>query len=361
LSPAGSANKGGDPGFSAIPGRIDSGLIFVLDPGRITPPDAGGLAWRRAGTLLRGLTCRRLQGSLAVKGDRLALEVTTQLDREPQAPRPPAQAPTVQPGWLERVPSAGAMAVVSVALEPSAESWSFIFDVADQVERADPARTKLAPLRERLTLLAAVAGVSLEADLLPHLRGLTASPMSDGHQPGVPTGLLLVLHTDAEPAAARLTSLVLPRLSTLITGKKQVDDRPEGAAGPSDARKLGTAGGRGLTVWTQGQDVLVAWGDDIFTACRDLVGRPNRSVARLLGGWAPKRAPQRLAAVWPARCWMPRSGAAFGSPAWRTLAEDPPVVSWGWNEGATAVDLVQCSGLRQRIQGFLEQVPGIGR
>jgi len=352
----------GESAESAIAGalgRLDSGLLFVLDPRRLSVPGDGALGWRRAAELFRGLECRQMQGSLALKGERLALEVTTLLDRDARAQRPAAIMAAVEPGWLEQVPSAGAMGVVSVAFEPSAAFWSSAFEVADRVERADPARADLAPLRGRLNLLAAAVGVRLEADLWPHLRGLTASIMRDGEQPGVPTGALLVLHVDAEGAAERLATDVLPRLGTLVTGKKRPEERPGVAAGAGDAKKLGMVSGRALTVWRRGRDVLVAWGDDVCTACRDVTGRPERSVAPLCGGWARegKRAPQRVGAVWPARCWSPARGPAAASPAWRTLAEGAPVVWWGWNEATTAFDTVHCSGLRERVHRFLDQVP----
>ncbi|MFI5458630.1 MAG: hypothetical protein ACHRXM_24620 [Isosphaerales bacterium] len=362
LRPTGPA-RAGESVIAGALDRLDSGLLFVLDPGRLTAPGDGELAWRRATELFRGLECRRLQGSLALKGERLALEVTTLLDRDTRTQPPAATTAAVEPGWLERVPAAGVMGVMSMAFEPSAAFWSSAFALADRVERADPARAELAPLRGRVNLLADVAGVKLEVDLWPHLRGLTASIMRDAEQPGIPTGALLVLHVDAEASAERLATELLPRLGTLLTGKKRPEERPRAAAGPGDARKLGMVNGRGLTVWQRGRDVLVAWGDDVWTACRDVTGRPERSVAPLCGGWARegKRAPQRVGAVWPARCWSPIRGPAATSPAWRTLAEDPPVVWWGWNEATTAFDSIHCSGLRQRVHRFLDRVPGSGQ
>jgi len=340
--------------------RLDSGLLFVLDPGRLTVPGDGSLALRRAALLFRGLECRRLQGSVALEGERLALEVTTNLDRDARTQPPAAPMAAVEPRWLELVPSAGVMGVVSLAFEPSAAFWTAAFAVADRVDRADPARAELAPLRGRLNLLAAAAGATLEADLWPHLRGVTASIMRDAEQPGVPTGALLVLHIDAEAAAERLATDVLPRLGTLVTGNRRPEERPGAAAGAGDARKLAMVSGRGLTVWRRGRNVLVAWGDDVWTACRDVTGRPERSVAPLCAGWARegKRAPQRVGAVWPARCWSPVRGPAVASPAWRTLADGPPLVWWGWNEAITAFDSIHCSGLRERVHRFLDQVPG---
>ncbi|HKI41819.1 MAG TPA: hypothetical protein VKA66_15910, partial [Mycobacterium sp.] len=139
--------KAGESVVADAVDRLDSGLLFVLDPGRLTVPGDGALAWRRATELFRGLECRRLQGSLALKGERLALEVTTLLDREARTQPPAAKAAAVEPAWLERVPSVGAMGIVSVAFEPSEAFWSSAFALADRVDRADPARAELAPLR----------------------------------------------------------------------------------------------------------------------------------------------------------------------------------------------------------------------
>jgi len=250
--------------------------------------------------------------------------------------------------------------VVSVAFEPSAAFWSSAFALADRVERADPARAALAPLRSRVDLLAKAAGVSLEADLWPHVRGLTGCIMGSREQPGTSTGALLVLHVDGDAAAERVATEVLPRLGTLVTGKKRPGERSGAAVAAADPRKLGMVSGRPLTAWRRGRDVLVAWGDDVWTKCRDVEGRPERSVAPLCNGWARegKRPPQRAGAVWPARCWSPSRNLATASPAWKVLEEDPPVVWWGWNDHSSAFDSIGCPGLRQRVHQFLDQVPG---
>ena len=84
---------------SAIPGlgnRVDSGLIFDLDPGRMNAK-AGTTANRRAAALLQGLGCRWMSGNLAFKEDVLALEVTTLLGHgEASRPLPAAKPVTVE-------------------------------------------------------------------------------------------------------------------------------------------------------------------------------------------------------------------------------------------------------------------------
>ena len=206
--------------------RLDSGMLFVFDPAQLWLSRDSGVARRRVAALFRGLECRRLQGCVALTGDRLALEVTMLIDRSIPKQSPPAATATVERGWLERVPSAGVLGVVSVAFEPSAGFWTSAFALADGVDRADPARADLLPLRSRLDLLATAAGVRLEVDLWPHLRGLTASVMGTAEQPGIPTGALLILHVDTDAAADRLAAEVLPRLGTLLTGRKRPEQRP---------------------------------------------------------------------------------------------------------------------------------------
>jgi hypothetical protein len=278
---------------------------------------------------------------------------------------------------------------VSLAFEPSASFWDWAFTLADRVERTDPARAELAPLRARINLLAVTAGVRPEVDLWPQLRGLTACIFGDSADPGQPTGALLVMHVDTEAAAARLSTEVLPRLGALFTGKKPGERHSRaavagpGAAGaaaleartpevpaadartrgadrePEASRRVATVSGRELIVWRRGRDVLVAWGDDALAAARSTASNPDRSVAALCTGWGRegKPAPQRVGACWPARCWSPARGPSRVTPAWRVLAEGPPVVWWGWTEPASASDSIQCAGLRERVHRFLDQLP----
>ena len=113
------------------------------------------------------------------------------------------------------------MGVISLAIDPSAAFWDSAFALADRVERLDPAKAAVAPLRARFNLLAASAGARPEADLWPHLRGVTVSLKGDPNQPGRITGLLLVLHGNAEPSAERLANEFLPRLGALLPGGKR--------------------------------------------------------------------------------------------------------------------------------------------
>jgi hypothetical protein len=89
------------------------------------------------------------------------------------------------------------------------------------------------------------------------------------------------------------------------------------------------------------------------------VAHPERSVASLCNGWirAGKTPPQRVGAVWPARCWPAFRGLDPTTPAWRVLAQGPPAVWWGWNDPVTAHDSIFLGDLRLRVRRFLEELP----
>ncbi len=167
---------------------LDSGLFFRLDPGRMTTPRAGSLGLRRAIEALRATNCRRAEGALALRDGRLTLEVATTLEERAATRGVVTRPPVMDPAWLEHFPASNAMAFMSVAVDPAPAFWDGAFALADRVERADPTRSGVAPLRARLNLMAAAAGVKPEADLLPHLRGVSACLWGDPLQPGRPVG-----------------------------------------------------------------------------------------------------------------------------------------------------------------------------
>jgi hypothetical protein len=240
----------------------------------------------------------------------------------------------IDPSWLDLTPAAGAIAVASIAVHSTPAYWDSAFALADALEKTDPSRAEMAPLRTRLNLLAAGAGARLEADLWPHILGVTAEILGDASRPGQVTGGLLALHLDSSDAALRLISHTLPRLAKLL-------DR-----------------GRDVVFWQNRSNVLLAWGEEAATAAKGAAANPALSVAACCANWqkAGKPAPQRLGVVWPARCWPLSAGPTAKSAAWSALAEDPPVVWWGWNHENTAVDSVRWRGLDRRVRNFLEQI-----
>ena len=112
-------------------------------------------------------------------------------------------------------------------------------------------------------------------------------------------------------------------MGALLTGNNANAPQKRLAAGES--QRVATLNGRGLTVWRQGRDVLIAWGDDVLPAARAAAAQPDRSVAPRCTAWARegKPAPQRLGAVWPARCWSPARDPSGVTPAWREPGGGP--------------------------------------
>ena len=356
---------------SAIPNlanRVDSGLFFDLHPERMNTT-AGTTTNRRAAAFLQGLGCRRMSGNLALKDDRLALEVTTFLGQtEPSRSLPAAKPVAVDPSWLTWIPARDVMAVVSLAFEPGAAFWNSAFALADRVDRADPSRAQVAALRTRINLLTTAAGARPEVDLWPHLRGVTASLMGDPNQPGRPAGGLVVLHTDGAAGAKRIAIDVIPRLSALWTGKKP-DGEPirQLPPGPNGRRSTGGRRAPAGVSWRSFASGFLA-----RPRCGDRVER--RRLERVEGGGGTARSVGRRSLYrlderrkyGPPNVWARLAGRAAGLPirgldttslAWKALAQDPPAVWWGWTGSGEARDLVQYSGLRNRVRQFLDQIP----
>jgi hypothetical protein len=328
---------GSKAGLPAVPvsGKpLLSGASFALDVGRLAREPAPPLPARALAELLRGLSCRRVEGSLALEGDSLGLDFSMLLRpdagvgsalREGFAP--------IDPAWLECIPASGAMAVITLAFRPTREFWDSAFALADRLEKTDPGRAETAPLRARLTLLARTAGVRLEAELWPHLIGLTAGILGERRRPGRPTGAVVALHLDSDTAAERLLTQSGPGLAKLI--------------------------GRDVTAWRAGRNIIAAWGNGAEAAARDAAANPERSVAPLCTTWsrAGKPVPHRLAAFWPARCWPLEREALAPWAAWSVLAEDPPALWLGWDEETKSFDTIRWAGLDRRVRRFLDQIP----
>jgi hypothetical protein len=337
-TPLPTATGRADPEEAALAGPgapFGSGAIFDLDPIRLATEPTLPLPARAAGELLRGLSCHNLHGRLALEGDCLGLDFSTLVRIEDAAGSTlwNGTAP-IDPAWLESVPSSGAMAVAMLAFRPTREFWDSAFALADRVEKTDPARAELAPLRTRLNLLAMTSGIRLEADVWPHLSGLTAAVLGDTSRPGRPTGVLLALHLDSEVAAEKLVSQSARGLAKLI--------------------------GREVAAWRKGRDVVVAWGNGVATAARDAAARPDLSVAPIYRTsmlQAGKPPPHRLVVFWPARCWPLEKDAFARSPAWSVMTDDPPALWLGWNQENKAIDSINWPGLERRVHRFLEQIP----
>jgi hypothetical protein len=319
---------------AGLPADRDSGTVFRLEPARLATLRGDSIWQRRAIEALQAFGYQQVEGGISLDGGSLRIEASARSDgRRPRAPGPGPKAIDVT--WLESLPSDGVMAAFSTVIDPDLASWDRAFAAADRIERVDPARAGLAPLRARLNLLAMGAGLNLEADLRPHLRGMSACLLGVSTRPGRPIGMLIVLHLDEPATAQRLVKRVQPRIGAL-----------PGAEATS----------RAVGLSQRDRDVWIAWGDGVRASTAGAHPAPGRSLAALCGGWAAegRRPPARVAAFWPARLWPP---AALPGAAAQALAEDPPVIWWGWSEPGREQDLFQWAGLRGRVRSFLASLP----
>lgn len=330
------------------PGNLDragediTGVAFQLVPGRWVVPTGASVPLRRALELLRGLPRRSVEGVLTIHDDRMAIDLTSRGEA--------VRSHAIEPEWLDWMPLESSAALACLAIGGDAAHWDALFALADRVDRADPEHANLAPLRARLNLLAAAARVPLEADLWPHLRGLTFGLLADGATAGAIRGGFLALHLDDEASARKLMEQTLPRLASL---RGRPETKP---ATDTESLSLGNLDGVPLSATARGRTLLTAWGDDTLAAILRTREHPERSVRSIL---APgrDRVPVRLAAFWPGRLRLPVAGLDGPTPLSESLAEGPPIIWTGWNEGEVARDQVSWPGLSALVRRFLGRIP----
>jgi hypothetical protein len=310
----------------------------------------GSLLLRRAIELMRGLGCRCIEGRAGLQGGLAELETRSLM--VPLRVIGPAvmKRRRIEVEWLRWMPASRTAALVCFATGEGAAYWDAGFALADRVDRADPTRAQLAPLRTRVNLLATAAGVRLEADLWPHLRGVTAGLLANPNEPGELAGACLALHMDQEAAAKQLVGDVLPRLVALRNGLK--------ASTPvaTEPRSLGKLNGRPLAAASRGRTVIIAWGDGILSASLHCQEHPDQSLLPYVEPGL-KNAPDRLGAFWPGRLRLPIEGLDGSTPLERSLAQGSPILWTGWSEGELARDRVTWPELRPTIHRFLSRIP----
>ncbi len=84
----------------------DSGLLFQIEPGRLTVPAHGTVATRRLIELARGLGCRLITGSLGLVGEQLDLEIASQLEPGGRSATGDSGSLAIDPRWLTMDPGA---------------------------------------------------------------------------------------------------------------------------------------------------------------------------------------------------------------------------------------------------------------
>ncbi|OJW17109.1 MAG: hypothetical protein BGO49_08165 [Planctomycetales bacterium 71-10] len=293
--------------------------------------------WARPIAAVRASGLRLATGVLGLRDDRLDLDLGSDFD--------PAKAalldvPPVDAAWLAWMPADATRAAVALSAGRGPAFWDALFDLADRVDRADPARAQLQPLRARLNLLALVRGVRPEADLWPLVRGVAAGAFDDG---GAVVAIVAGTPEDADRIARRV---VLP-LAPLLGGKPA-------AAAPGEVVAIGRASGKPVETAVRGATVLIGWGEGSLGRALKSAEAPEQSVAPLVA--AEGRPAGRVGAFRPGLLPLPASIGRAG-PLAATLAEAAPAV-WrgGWDDGR-AWDVVRWGDLRRVVARFLERVP----
>ena len=323
------------------PGRKENrseGLLIRMDPERLGRSQS--VPARQAAQMLLGMGVRASQGYLVLQDDevfpsRLDLIVLSKIE----GPSFPAY---IDPKWLEEIPGS-ASAVFMIAFDPRPEMWDATFAMLDRVQKADPSQAKTAPIRTRLNLLAAAAGVRPEVDLWPKLRGISGHVFVDPRAPTRVESATATLHLSDESAAKKIAEEFAPKVAKFLR-------LVPGEGG--EIRTLGRVSGRPLFLSRRGAAVWIGWGEKSLGK----VGRREDSAHFLLDVRIPGHEDprvSRLVAVWPGRAAI----APAGSPLAAGLEGSPPVVWKGWTGPDRSYDRISSPDLKPALQRFLERLP----
>jgi hypothetical protein len=325
-------------GAGSAGNRSVSELHVRFDPQAL--PNTSSLTSRRFVEALRGTGIRTLQGTAELRDESMVVELTG------NRAGPALSDCALDASWLDWIPADSTAAVVSIAVDSRPGAWNRLFELADRIEKLDPTRAEVAPLRTRLNLLALAAKVNVEADLLPSLRGLTIAALASPD--GALSGAIVLIHATDVSVARRIQTVVIPRLvSAWIKGG-------DPAAGPEGIRMLGRLSGRPLQVTSRESTVLIGWGDSALSLAREAKERPDRSAGKVIrSGWGSK-VPQRAGAFWPGRVQVP---ASQDSPWSLALPGSAPVLWHGTSDVSATHDAVRWSDLRGLVRRFLERIP----
>ena len=285
---------------------------------------------------LRALGSAQCSGRLRLEGDTLSFELTSSIDRPPQA------SAAIEPSWLDPIPVSGTIAAFAVAFEPTPEAIAAAFALADRVEKADPAHADVAPIRTRLNLLAAVARVRPDIDVWPRVKGVSGFLLADERKDI--GGALIVVHMVDGESAKRMVAETIPRL--LATYSKPA--RP-------DAPAQLTFQGQTINAEVIDRDVWLTWGQKLLAPPLSTPrgSRPDRRGldCERVGKFESRNAPGPSGP--DASGHSPRSGSALD----RVLDEAPPVVWLGSLDGRTLVDVIQWKGLHDLVKQVLDVLP----
>ena len=252
------------------------GLPFRLDRGRSSPgaePRPSGAARSRSverSRRLQAIGCRRRRGGGFAEG-RVTGPGCLDEPRRLEGRRPGRlrSAASKWPGWRRCRPTESWRwsRWSSIPTPPRGTVPSPRPIGSSASIRPAPAGT----LRTRLNLLVMGAGLKLEADLRPHLRGVSACSFGEPDTAG-PTDR----RTDRAP----------PRRG----GGRSAPGRA-GRAAARGALRAATPTSRAVTLRPRDRDVWIGWGDGARATSREDRPAAGRSLGALCGGWAAEGRP----------------------------------------------------------------------
>lgn len=329
-----------------------SGFHISLHPDRLAIDDKIDPRLARFATAARAIGAQSTEGMLGLNGDRLELNLIWRLEAGGAGETNP---PAVDPSWLAWFPERETAGAAAVVLGPGAEFWNGLFHLVDVIDRANPARADLAPLRTRLNFLALTLGVRLEADLWPQLRGASLGLLIDEGAPAKLGGAVLALHANDAQGARRIFDKVVRPLAS-STG----NDIPLPGEGGGPAHRFGNVSGRQLEALENGSTVLVGWGRGTLDRALQSAQKPDESIAALLKrdeGVPDGRPINRFGVVWPGRVASSLRAVEPNSPLAAAMAGAAPLVWRGGWDGDRAWDAIRWPELRGVVARFLERIP----
>ena len=293
---------------------------------------------RRAGEILRGLGASEYRGLASLVDSELLVTGSYRTAYRDSGER-------IDSHWLDEIPAAASL-VFSVVVDHRDQSWDRLFSLADRVMKTDPANLNLAPLRTRIGVICRLAGLDLETDLWPKLRGMSGFVMGEARKP---TTVALALHAVDPASAIRFRDHVLPRLA------RAIGLHPSKAVSvPEGTKELGEFQGQKVWITISSETtVWISWEAQTSLSQVNALRSP-----RLLDKLPLKTREQvekfsRVGWVWPSRLEL----FGKGSPLSEALAQADPIRWSGRLQDQEDRDLVTWSGLDRAVHRFLELIP----
>ncbi|WP_165066599.1 hypothetical protein [Paludisphaera rhizosphaerae] len=308
----------------------DSGFRFVLDPSRLVADPARSVIPSQVVAGLKAAGLKTSAGFLSLRGDRLGLDLASRFAAERPAM---LDTPAIDPTWLSWFPVDSTLAAVALATGRGAAFWDSLFEIADRIDRADPDRAQLQPLRVRINLMATLRGVRPEVDLWPLLRGVSAGVVLLG-DPNMPVGVgvVVALHAERPEDAERIHRRVI---QPALAGRERFADQP-------------------IKSIVRGGMVLVGWGEGAIATALKSAEAPEQSAATLIG--RDDHPISRAGVFRPSVVDVTRFDGA--DLALTVMLAQSEFIVWkgGWAR-EKAWDVVRWGDLKRSVARFLEIVP----